>query len=96
LALAEVGRFLGLGLRDIAGVHRDHAGAALVRRHHHPMGLALVHAEHRLKHLHHELARRVVVVEQDHFVERRPRRLRRGLRLELGRRLVDDFVGHLT
>ena len=46
-----------------------------MRRHHHPIGLVLVHAEHRLEHLHDELARRVVVVEQDHFVERRALRL---------------------
>src|SRR4029079_9222593 len=65
LALAQFGRLLGLGLSDVAGEHRDHAGAALVRRHHHPVGLAFVHPEHRLQHLHDELARRVVVVEQD-------------------------------
>ena len=42
-----------------------------MRGHHHPIGLILVHAEHRLEHLHDELARRIVVVKQDHFVERR-------------------------
>src|SRR3954463_3287259 len=51
LALAEVGAFLGLGLRNIASKHRDHAGAALMRRHHHPVRLAFVHAKHRLEHL---------------------------------------------
>src|SRR4051812_41040182 len=44
LALAELGRLLGLGLGDVAREHRDNAGAALMRRHHHPVGLALVHA----------------------------------------------------
>ncbi len=75
-ALAEFGRFLGFGLGDVPGVDRDDAGAALVRGHHHAISLVRIHAEHRLEHLHHEFARRVIVVEQDHLVERRPLRLR--------------------
>src|SRR4051812_9895598 len=39
LALAELGCFLRLGVGDVLGEHRDHAGAALVRRHHHVVGL---------------------------------------------------------
>src|SRR5439155_4029553 len=70
LALAELGSFLRLGVGDILGVDRDNAHAALVRRHHHAVGLVFVHAKDRLEHLHDEFARGVVVSEQNDLVKR--------------------------
>ena len=47
---------------------------------HHLGGLVQVHAEELLQHIHHEIHRGVVVVEQHHLVERRRRHFRaRGL-----------------
>jgi hypothetical protein len=47
---------------------------------HHLRGLVQVHAEELLQHIHHEIHRGVVVVEQHHLVERRRRHFRaRGL-----------------
>jgi hypothetical protein len=73
---AEIGRFLRLGLGDVAREHRNDAGAAPVRRHHDAVGLVVAGAEDGAQHLHDEFARRVVVVEQDHLVETRPLGLR--------------------
>src|SRR5712671_174062 len=72
---AGVGRARRLGLGDIPGIDRDHADAAAVRRHHHVVGLVLVHAELRLEDRDDELARREVVVDQNDLVQTRPLRL---------------------
>src|SRR5262245_35474950 len=68
---AGVGALRRLALGDIAREGRDHAGAALVRRHHDAIGLILAHVEHHHEDRRDELARRVVVVDQDHLVEAR-------------------------
>jgi len=66
------------------------ADAALVRRHHHLIGLIGCHAEYCLEHQHDEFARRVIVVEQDHLIKRRLL----GLGAHFGARLDDGFVSH--
>jgi len=68
---AELGRLLRLGLGDVAGIDRDHAHPALMRRQHHVIGALAAHAEDGFEHLDDEFARRVVVVQQNHLVERR-------------------------
>src|SRR5262249_3887930 len=73
-----IGALGRLALGDLASEGGDHAGAPLVRRHHDAIGLVLAHAEHRHQHFDHELARRVVVVQQDHLVEPRLLDLRLG------------------
>src|SRR6185437_9478944 len=88
LGFSELGRLFRLGVGDVFGEHRDHAGAFLVRGHHHAVGLALVHAEDGLEHLHHKFARRVVVVEQNHLPQLRPF----GLRLQLRTRSEDGLA----
>src|SRR5262245_6732985 len=55
-----------------------------MRRDHHPVGLLLAHVEDGLEHADHELARRVVVVEQNDLVEARPLRLGPNLGARLG------------
>ncbi len=62
-----------------------------MRRHHDAIGLVLGGAEHRLQHLDHELARRVVVIEQNDLVE--SRLLDLGLEDRLGFQDV-DVVAH--
>src|SRR5207253_10164985 len=76
-----------LGLGDIARENAHHADTAAMRRHHHPVGLVLAHAEFALEHGDDEFARRVVVVEQNHFVQARPFRLETNL----GARLDSDI-----
>src|SRR3569832_1556271 len=80
--LSKVGRLLGLGLGNVAGIDGDHAGAFLMRGHHRPVGLRFIEPKYGLQDLHDELARRVVVIEQDHLPQRRPG----DLRLRLGSR----------
>src|SRR4029434_10589177 len=80
-----------VGLGDVSGVDGDRAYATLMGRHHHPIGLILIHAEFCLEHGDDELARRVVVVEQNDFVQARPFRLQTNL----GARLGSD-VGHCS
>ena len=60
-----------LGLGDVAGEDGDDADPLAVRGHHHIERLRLVQPEHGLEHLHHEVARRVVVVEQNDLVQAR-------------------------
>ena len=68
-------------------------------RHHHLIGLFRVHAEYRLEHLHDEFARREIVVEQNHLVERRRwvlvRTVVRGLTMVLLiRAVISCRAGH--
>jgi multiple sugar transport system ATP-binding protein len=67
----HVGALRRLALGNVARVGRHDADPLLVRRHHDSIGLIFVGAEHGLQHLHDELARRVVVVQQHDLVELR-------------------------
>ena len=82
--------FLRLGLGDVLGKDRDDAGAPAMRRQHHGSGGFFAHAEYRLEHHNDKFARRVIVVEQDHLVERRTRELGFGF----AARLDHGFVWH--
>jgi hypothetical protein len=75
---AGVGAFGGLAFGDLAGEGGDHADAALVRGHHHAIGLVLAHVEDSHQDGDDELARRIVVVDQDHLIESRLFYLRLG------------------
>src|SRR5216684_1355834 len=75
---AGVGAFGGLTFGDLAGEGGDHADAALVRGHHHAIGLVLAHVEDSHQDGDDELARRIVVVDQDHLIESRLFDLRLG------------------
>src|SRR5947207_9030787 len=74
----------GLGLSHVARINGDNADAAPMRGHHHPIGLVLAHAKLALEHGDDELARGVVVVEQDDLVQPRPFRLEANLGAPLG------------
>jgi hypothetical protein len=54
-------------------VNTPHTPRPRVCVQHHLRGLVQVHAEELLQHIHHEIHRGVVVVEQHHLVERRRR-----------------------
>src|SRR5262245_8204355 len=88
LGAAHFRSFLRLRLRHVAGIHRDDAGSLLVRCHHHLVGVAFVHPEDGLEHLHDELARGVIIVEQDNLPQRRTLRLWLDLRARLLERLL--------
>src|SRR5512143_442967 len=77
LVLARVVRhLLDLGGGDVVRVHAAHAHACAMHFQHH-LGRPLpVHAEEFLQHQHHELHRRVIVVEQQNLVHRRKLDLR--------------------
>ena len=60
-----------LGLGDVLGEHGHDADALRVRGHHHVERLRFVQAKHRLQDLDHEVARRIVVVEQHDLVQAR-------------------------
>src|SRR5262249_51831214 len=68
-----------LGLGHLVGVDPALADSMLVHVHHDPMGGFVVLVEEALKHMHDELHRRVVVVEQQHAVEVGALGLRPGL-----------------
>jgi hypothetical protein len=78
-AAARLRRARGFGLGNVFGVDSDNADPAPMGGHHHPIGLALAHAEFRLQHRDDELPRRVIVIDEDDLVEARSF----GLRLEL-------------
>src|SRR5262245_19357137 len=88
LGAAHFRSFFRLRLRNVAGIDRDDAGSLLVRCHHYLVGVAFVHTEYGLEHLHDELARGVVIVEQDDFPQRRTLRLWLDLRARLLDRLL--------
>src|SRR5690349_17735523 len=90
LPAAGLGAARRLGLGDILGEDGDNARPALVRGDHDTVRLLLAHAEFALEDDHDELARRVVVVEQDDLVELRPR----DLRLDLDAGFCDQVVVH--
>src|SRR3954470_7694560 len=87
---AKFGRLLGLGVGDILGEHRNHAGASAMRGHHHLVGVLGVHPEHRLEHLHDEFARGEIVIEQDHL----PKLWALNFGLYFGAPLGEDLLGH--
>src|ERR1700676_2675809 len=60
------------GLRHLVGVDSAFPDPVLVHMHHDPVGGLLVLVEKPLQHVHHELHRSVVVVEQKHPVETWP------------------------
>src|ERR1044071_8559913 len=93
LALAELGGLLGLRIRYILGIDRDHTGTAPVRGHHHIIGLILIHVGHCLEHDDGEFARRIVVIEQDDLPKFWPLRLRPylGFRFDNGVVAHDDL-----
>src|SRR5580704_12071072 len=68
-----------LGLRDLVGEDAAFPDAVLVNMHHNAVGRFLVLIEKALQHMHHELHRGVVVIEQKHPVKTRPLGLRLGL-----------------
>src|SRR5262249_13409004 len=86
IALAAAGfrSARGLGFGYVARIDGDNADAAPMRRHHHPIGLVLAHTKLALEHRDDELARSVVVVEQDDLVQPRPFRLKANLSAPLG------------
>src|SRR5262245_37164674 len=90
LGAAHFRSFLRLSLRHVAGIDRDDAGSLLVRRHHHLVGVTFVHPEYGLEYLHDELARRVVIVEQDDLPQRRTL----SLWLDLCARLLERLLAH--
>src|SRR5262245_15606431 len=90
LGAAHFRSFFRLRLRHVAGINRDDAGALLVRCHHHLVGVAFVHPEYGLEYLHDELARSVIIVEQDDLPQRRTLRLW----LDLGARLLERLLAH--
>lgn len=69
--LAGIGGAGGLGLGDIAGEDGNDATALPVRGDHDAVGLVFGDAELGLEHANHKLARRVIIIEQDHLVELR-------------------------
>jgi hypothetical protein len=72
LGRACLGGARRLGLGDVAGEDRHHASAKPVRSDHHGLGAPFAETELGLQHRDDEFARRIVVVEQDHFVQTRP------------------------
>src|SRR5262249_44551036 len=70
----------------LVGIDSALADPVLVHMHHDSMGAFVVLVEEALEHVHHELHRRVVVVEQQHAIERRPLGLRLGLGDDRGAR----------
>src|SRR5258708_164057 len=61
-----------LGLRHLVGKDSAFPDPVLVHMHHDPVGGLVVLVKKSLQHVHHELHRGVVVVEQEHPVEARP------------------------
>jgi hypothetical protein len=69
-----------LGLGDLEREYADHGEALAVDGQHDLDGVVMVDAEKAFEHVHHEFHRRVIVVQQQNLVERRPL----GLRPRLG------------
>src|SRR3984885_5989547 len=74
----------GLGLGDVLREHRHDADALAMGGHHHGERLGFIETKHRLEDSDHEVARRIVVVEENHFVQARTLNARLGLRRNLG------------
>ena len=70
-AAGERGYFVGFRLGDLPGIDAGDASAVDVDLHHDPMRFGRHLFKHRLQHIHHELHRCVVVVEQDNRILRR-------------------------
>src|SRR5258708_3768521 len=70
-AAGERSDLVRFGLGHFPWIHAGDAAAVDVHLHHDPVRLSRHLLEHRLEDVHHELHRRVVVVEQDHRVLRR-------------------------
>ena len=77
-----------LGLRDLIGVDAADADALVVNMQHDAGRLFPALAEEPLQNEHHELHRRVVVVQDQHLVEARLLGLRLGLRDDIGLAVV--------
>src|SRR4029450_2894802 len=90
LVAAHFRALFRLRLRNVAGIDRDDADSLLVRRHHHFVGVTFVHPEYGLQHLHHELARGVIIVEQDDL----PQRGTWCVWLDLRARLLERLLTH--
>lgn len=67
------------GLGNFVGEHATYAFALGMHFQHDPSGRRAVHSENALKHIHDELHRGVVVIQQDHLVEGRLLEARRLL-----------------
>src|SRR5690606_21299378 len=65
-------------LGDLVGVHAAHSFAPSVNLQHNARGRRAIHAEDAFQHIHDELHRRVVVVQQDHLIKRRSLEFRLG------------------
>jgi hypothetical protein len=84
LGRASFGAARGLGLGDVLREHRHDADALAMGRRHHAERLGFIETKHGLEHPDHEVARRIVVVEENDFVQARTLNARLGLCRNLG------------
>src|SRR6266568_7232322 len=75
----EVHDLRHLGLGDLVSIHAAFADAVVVNVKHDSCGRIAVLVEEALQHVHYELHRRVVVIEQEHSIHVGPLDLRPGL-----------------
>src|SRR5271165_3035277 len=92
LRRAGLGAAGGLGLGDVLREHGHDADAFAMRGHHHVERLGFVEPEHRLQHLHHEVAGRVVIIEQNDFMQTWTLDAGFGLDLPLGGDLAHPVI----
>src|SRR5208282_1306811 len=92
LRRAGLGAAGGLGLGDVLREHGHDADAFAMRCHHHVERLGFVEPEHRLQHLHHEVAGRVVIIEQNDFMQTWTLDAGFGLDLPLGGDLAHPVI----
>jgi len=76
----EIHHLGDFGLRDLVGEDAAYADAVLMHMQHHPCRVLASHVKDPFKHMNDEFHGRVVVIEQQHLVERGLL----GLRLRLG------------
>jgi hypothetical protein len=79
MAAGEIHYLRDLGLGNLVAEHADNRDALFMHRQHDLEGLRVRHAEESLQHRDDEFHRGVIVIQQQHLVERRPLRLGPGL-----------------
>lgn len=82
MAAGEIHHLCNLGFRHLERKHTHHGDTFLVNGQHHFECLRMSHAEEPLQHMHDELHRGVIVIEQQDLVKRRT--------LSFGARFGDD------
>ena len=84
----EIHNLSHFGFRDLVAEHPNHCDALFVSRQHNLKRLRVGHAKETLQNLNHELHRRVVVVQQQNLVQRRPLGLGTGFDRDAGIRII--------